>query len=708
MSFKRLISREFLKHALIPILLIEVALLVMYFAINQYISSKIQESTIDETIRSIERLSEKEAENIDEKLLSVANGVKMAQSQSATIFENLDQYPAPKNKPIFAFHKNGVYYKTNDNGGSSLYYSAITKIGEKEKQKAFYTESLDPIFKTFYETHKDIVAGIYINTYDSMNRYYPFLPKVYEIYDPYIDIPKFNFYYEADEKHNPLKKHIWTDVYLDPAGQGWMATCAAPVYRGDTLEGVIGADITVENFIKSTLNMKLPYGSSALLANKNGQIIAMHESIEKVLNIKELKSHKYDSAIKQNTFKPQEFNLLKNKDSKIAATFEKIFKSKEKSATIEKSNDRYFVTAANIKETGWKLIVFTSESKIIEEISGLKKLTNNIGLAALALMSVFYVIFFVVLYRRSISIAENITKPIDELVKMVKQISARSYKSSSHDKYGIDEIDALVANIDKMSTELNTLYASMKERIDKEVAENREKDMILLKQAKNVALSELISNIAHQWRQPLNIIAISIQNIKLLDDLGELSKEELDKLTSDAIASAAYLSKTIDNLRDVFLQDSKRDSFKVGEAILRSLEFIEKAMSHQQIKVSINKEIDFSVTGDINSFIQAILAILTNAKEAFERYKNKINKQITISTYAKDKKFILEIKDNAGGFKEEIRDKIFEPYFTTKFKSQGVGLGLYISKKAIEDMGGSIEIQNSENGASVIIAFEYD
>ena len=112
-----------------------------------------------------------------------------------------------------------------------------------------------------------------------MSRYYPFIDKVYEQFVPDINIPEFNFYYLADQRHNPERRVIWTEPYLDPAGQGWMMSCIAPIYKGDYLEGVVGVDVTIKNFIDNILTLQLPWGGEAFLVNRDGTIMAMPKGV---------------------------------------------------------------------------------------------------------------------------------------------------------------------------------------------------------------------------------------------------------------------------------------------------------------------------------------------------------------------------------------------------------------------------------------------
>lgn len=701
-SLKKLISREFLKQALVPILIIELLLLVMYFSINYYISDKTKLAMLDSAKSSLVELSAKEASGINLKLSTISKGSRMLQDEGQRIFSQLKSQPLPSVKPVFAKHENGVYYKTNDNNGSSLFYSNLTKIDSYATEKALYSEALDSVFKSFVGANSDLAVGVYLNTFDSMNRYYPFLPDVYKVFDANMSIPDFNFYYEADLVHNPKKTTVWTDVYLDPAGQGWMSTCAVPVYNKDKLEGVIGVDITVEKFIKSILALELPWHSQAFLVNKGGTILAMTPKVEQLFGLTELKKHVYNDTVKKDTLKPEEFNLLKNKDKKLVEAIKPLLDGKEKLKTININDNDYIITSSTVEETGWKLFIIADNQVVLDDASSLKKLSNEIGIIAIVLMVGFYIVFFILLSKHSVSIAKEITKPIDELIEAVDQMARRTYTLKNFSSHGIEEIEKLSQSFNNMSIELNSLYDTLEDRITTEVGKNREKDTILLKQAKSVAMAELLSNIAHQWRQPLNIIALTIQELEMLDGDNELSHEDVKDSVSNIMQEVQFMSKTIDTFRTLFEGEDEIAVFEPQTNIEKAISILDDSMRSGAILIDRDYKSEGMIEASQNEFTQIMMNVLTNSREAFEG-KNITEKRIKISTKTVSNNIQIDIIDNAGGIPEQIIDKIFEPYFTTKFKSQGVGLGLYTTRNAITNYGGTITARNDSGSAIISI-----
>ena len=228
-SIKDIIYSEYLRAALFPILIIEVALLIMYFTMSGYVAARTKTTLLTEAKQNIQEITFREVKNINQTIEDISTYSEILQKEDTRILADPASVILPNGTPTFGKAANGVYYKTINNGGSSVFYSNISKIDPMRAKKALRTEAFDPLFKYVYESNPRNV-GVYFNSYDSMCRYYPFLDKVYDVFPADMNIPKYNFYYLADQLHNSGKKPVWTDAYLDPAGQGWMTSCIAPVY----------------------------------------------------------------------------------------------------------------------------------------------------------------------------------------------------------------------------------------------------------------------------------------------------------------------------------------------------------------------------------------------------------------------------------------------------------------------------------------------
>ena len=250
--------------------------------------------------------------------------------------------------------------------------------------------------------------------------------------------------------------------------------------------------------------------------------------------------------------------------------------------------------------------------------------------------------------------------------------------------------------------QLRLLNESLEQQVREQTQKNMEKERLLIEQNRTAAMGELVRNIAHQWRQPLNTVGLVVQSI--LDDYHEnsLNKEELEKGVATAMRCIKGMSKTIDDFRNFFRPDKVKKLFRLQDAINESLSLIETTLKNNEIKVSLNGDQELLAFGYANDFSQVILNLLANAAEAL--VGNKVQqKRIEIELRSSERNGVVVIRDNAGGIPEESKGRIFEPYFTTKV--DGLGIGLYMSKIIIEKhIGGSITFCNTANGVEFTVS----
>jgi signal transduction histidine kinase len=213
--------------------------------------------------------------------------------------------------------------------------------------------------------------------------------------------------------------------------------------------------------------------------------------------------------------------------------------------------------------------------------------------------------------------------------------------------------------------------------------EKHQKEELLYQQSKMAAMGEMIGNIAHQWRQPLSVISTAATGLKIQKEMSTLPDEELYSSLTAINTSAQYLSSTIEDFRNFFnSSNNKVSEFDIADAFSKTLNLIKAQFTSKDIEI-IQDIVEFKIASIENELVQVLINILNNARDALIS-KETQRKLIFINTYTKDNTLCIEIKDNAGGIKEDIIDRIFEPYFTTKHKSQGIGIGLYMSKEIIE------------------------
>ena len=231
-----------------------------------------------------------------------------------------------------------------------------------------------------------------------------------------------------------------------------------------------------------------------------------------------------------------------------------------------------------------------------------------------------------------------------------------------------------------------------------DIEDLKRKENLMAEQTKLAAMGEMLGNIAHQWRQPLNIISMSSSNLKLKNDIGELCSSTLSESLSLILRTTNHLSDTIDTFNDFLKTDKEKSFFNINENIKNSISLVDSFFKNFNIDIILELEEGIFINSVANEFSQAFINILNNAKDAIVlNLKDDENGLIKIKTKKIDNFIEISILDNAKGIEKDILNKIFEPYFTTKHKYQGTGLGLYMTRKIINSsMGGEITVQNKK------------
>lgn len=265
----------------------------------------------------------------------------------------------------------------------------------------------------------------------------------------------------------------------------------------------------------------------------------------------------------------------------------------------------------------------------------------------------------------------------------------------------------------KNHLELLEINQHLEKRVEEEVFKNREKDKHILQQSRLAQMGEMISMIAHQWRQPLGSVSAVCASIKLKIVLNKFDlttsqgQESYKIFINDSMGKIEtyiqFLTHTIDDFRNFFKPDKQKEYATPIELVNKTLEIIGKALEINGITLKIENNATHKILTYTNEVTQVILNILKNAEDVLKE-RSIANAKICILTYERNNLHYIEIEDNAGGIDEAVLPHIFEPYFSTKSERNGTGLGLYMSKIIIEEhCEGKISASNGSDGAKFVI-----
>ena len=268
----------------------------------------------------------------------------------------------------------GCLYQKNLQDGSSFFVpkKSVVQMGEDEWRLAIDSAALSPLYRNMVEATPYVVAA-YLNADEpaAMNRYYPFIEKPWEVYPPEVNMRDFNFFYLADKEHNPERKTVWTGVYLDPAGQGWMLSCIAPVYHGGALKGVVGLDVTFPEMVGGIRNLSLPRGASCLLVAPDGMILSATEEARKLTGLPDLPDYTYASPVMEERANPEELKLGSIADKELRGTLESFLVSDERTRKAELHAGSFLLAQAEVPSTGWRLCLLVRRAELLAEFDRL-------------------------------------------------------------------------------------------------------------------------------------------------------------------------------------------------------------------------------------------------------------------------------------------------------------------------------------------------
>lgn len=256
----------------------------------------------------------------------------------------------------------------------------------------------------------------------------------------------------------------------------------------------------------------------------------------------------------------------------------------------------------------------------------------------------------------------------------------------------------------KLNDELNEYKNHLEEKVEEEIAKRQEKEKILLQQSKMAAMGEMIDAVAHQWRQPINIIKMQIDMMKYDFEDNMIDTEYIDQFEQKIAFQIEHMNNTLHEFRNFFRPNKLSVEFDIEKMIRKVLLLVKDEFLQHNIEFTLDVEKNFTLIGVENEFKHLIINIINNAKDAL--LSNAIeNKKIFIRVLQEDDVKIIEIEDNAGGIPENIIDTIFNTNFSTKEEGHGTGIGLYICTQIAAKHNGTLSVQNEKQGAKFIFKY---
>ncbi|GAB4434496.1 MAG: hypothetical protein Kow0031_16240 [Anaerolineae bacterium] len=659
-----------------------------------------QENHLESLVASV-------AGNIDSILTRVEADTGQLADFAAYLYNNPDsvnRYGSPSVYQADAERKMFGSVEPNQNSWMAIFSSGTDENGNPPPEtldEIYLTEFLDIKFRSIAQNNPYAVQ-LYLNTKSQMSRGMPFIDGEYlwvngiEQFNDAPDVTAFDFYYLADETHNPEKRPVWTELYWDPAGLGWMVSSVAPVYRADDLMGVVGIDITLSKMIDQVVNVQVEETGFAFLMSQNGQAIAFPERGAEFLDF----TDSFEGSFGDN----EQFSLMLTEANDAA--FQAIIADMLAGAynltsyTHPDTGQEYFFAYHPIAKTGWSVgIVVPTEEVFAQALATNQKILANteatiqdITTQSQRSMTLFGLILagiVALIIPVAAIFSRTISNPIKALDDGSKRIGQGDLTHRIHVHSG-DEIEDLAATFNHMADELQAKL----EEIETANTELRKLDELK---------SQFISMASHELRTPL----IAIQGyVDLLREGNIGNPDEQRKMLDTVSRNTHRLARIVTELLDISkIEENKlvlrQEPVDIGQIIAEVAEEQRPSLEKRSHTLAINVQPDMPpVFGDHDRLAQVIINLLGNAI----KYTPDGGK-IRIVAGVEENQAHIRVIDNGIGIKAQDIDRLFQRFATvgdvTKHKSGkdeflagGTGLGLSIIKGVVEAHDGRVWVES--------------
>ena len=676
----RWLGRSYLRAAIVPLIFIECSFLGVYW-FSGHLTYRRNVDAIE--LVSKEYLSDiagREAIAIQASLGKVEGLTNVLARQTAAALTQPAR-PAPAERARHAFGPGGTYYSQHGDvhKDAASFYSGHVRVGAAEIDKVWRVARIDPLMRDIKQT-SPLVRQIYFNSWDSYNRIYPYFD-VLDQYAPGMNIPSYNFYYEADAAHNPQRGPVWTDAYVDPAGGGWMVSSIAPVYGPSRLEGVVGIDVTLDMILHRVLALKMPWRGYGILVGRDGSILALPSQGEADFGLAEMRGYHYADAIRQNMFKPDRFNIHKRRD--LAPLAALLGRPGQIGHMVLGGRD-LLATSARIEGAGWSLVVMAPATEILAGATNLREEFETVGLVMIGILLLFYLAFFLFLYRRSRIMSQQVAEPLKGLERVMARIGDGDYDQQA-DRTGVAELDLVAERLVAMGQTLGAAHGQIVEQqdavqrayaVEKQVAHGQRRFINLL---------------SHELRTPLTMIDSSAQILRR--QASRITPEDLTARSGVIRTAADRITAIMDSA--VSLLRLEEDGVRVNAALVSLGHLLAQSMNSlgavaDQFVADVD-DVDVHLRVDVKLISSALAAVLDNAVKF-----SAPGATIAVEARCIGSDCHISVSDQGAGIAPDELPVVTERFYRGRNSTtiSGAGVGLFMARNWIIAHGGDLRIDS--------------
>ncbi|KFZ29419.1 hypothetical protein IDAT_03430 [Pseudidiomarina atlantica] len=446
----------FSRHALIPLLVVETVLVLAYLLSANTVTDRNSRYLQSTALEELSYSSDSYAVYLNAKLTSINNDIRVFGDAVTYALENTQGAQAQLQLEDLQLSAEGVLHNPVDRGGAAIFYPQPQPGQERLLEHVERIQAVEPLMKSLVK-HNALVEQVYFNQYDSFNFIYPYFDVV-EQYPPDVDVQDFAFFYLADPEHNPSRGVQWTQVYLDPAGKGWLTTATYPIYVKGEFIGAVGFDITIRDLIAEVESVQLPWEGFAMLVDAEQNVIALSEVGSERLGLSALPTELTAGPVSQELNQASQHNL------QSYPSFRPLVRALQAYQGVQQydlNRTPMMVGWSTIATTKWKLLTLVDEATLFAQTQRLDREMLNVVYWMIAGLVVFYILFFIYIRQRARAFSGVLEDATQRLSERIQQIERGDYTAKPKLETELDEVNHLGQQVESMASVLEVLVEQL-------------------------------------------------------------------------------------------------------------------------------------------------------------------------------------------------------------------------------------------------------
>lgn len=558
MSYGKYVNKKLGTFFVAGILLLEMLLFSVFGLYGKVVTAQRQQMLIESSMESMIANVSASKQIIEGKLARV-EGLAFALQEN---FEPLFEAPVPRpwNTSAFRIVDNAVLNKEAVADGIGVFYPGISSFDDPEFEIVVQTEGMDPYLQLAVETNESIFQA-YFNSYDTFNRVYPYNDHVDQYVGTDIDVTQYQFYYLANSLFNPDREPVWTDVYLDPLGSGWVMSCIAPVYTGEKLQGVLGLDMRLETILADSMKMSLDLPYIAILLDQNREIMAFDDPEKRVFK-KRLERNEYGRVMTDESIDAYLVEAHYDEVLTMEGLQEAIYDADQDLLIADDfgvQNNQEILVSTRINQGKWTMILAINEQDLFAPLNEFNReaeaYRNKIyGLAFLGTLLIMLVYWLI-----SQRMTKKIVEPLQHLAGEVSQFGLDANRDAVLERTEIDEIDTLIESFEHRA---KAFQENVQELILTETEKN--KQQFRMKILEEISYIDVLTGLynrrkidemlqkeicrAERYSNTFSVMILDLDNFKEMNDrfgqtAGDDLLKEFTKRTVEAIRETDIMGR---------------------------------------------------------------------------------------------------------------------------------------------------------------------